>query len=293
MKFGRSVGIILALACLQTVVAQSEPDSLWILRNNIPDTELYYFHCQTCDTPVLNTGCFNLCDTGDLLGSGDTQYINFDYQFTTAHPGYAGFKIFWDNGLVSYDVTNYDTMSFWHKGPLPGHKVHMIWGQGGECGGPINYQNFADYKSSTVWKKEVIAFPPGFVRKGIFELRMLIYNDSIGGDTTPTSPKGCLKVDNMCFVKNKNGVRDPKYIRRAISGPNLFVPTASGKATLTIYSLKGERLFKGLVDVAAGKSYIVSQFARNNSKLPAGQIQCVQISGPGVNITAKLHPLGM
>ena len=148
MKFGRILGILLTLACLQTVVAQTQPDSEWIFNDTIPDTLKFYFQIYTCDTNTFpNVGCFSspLCDTGNEF---DGPYINYNYQFTdtvendtlgSEGPGYAAFKLYWDDGLVSYDATDYDSLCFWHKGPLPGHKVNLVWGQGGACGGPILY----------------------------------------------------------------------------------------------------------------------------------------------------------
>ena len=118
---------------------------------------------------------------------------------------------------------------------------------------------------------------------------MLIYNDSTAGIPSDTSLPGDLKIDDMFFLKSGNGVRNMKLAPEAASGLRYFVPTVSGKVTLAIYSLQGEQLYKGLADVAAGKSYNVAQFARDNSKLPAGVIRCVQISGTGLNITAKMY----
>jgi hypothetical protein len=214
----KCLGIILALACLQAAVAQM-PDSLWLCKDVIPDTEMYYFHIYMSDTFPDNRGLFPMVDTGDRY---DSMYINFDYQFSlnsvyergdttggkpdtvfqfAPRPGYAGFKIFWDHGVVSFDATDYDSMYLWHKGPLPGHKVHLIWAHGGLCGTTITYQDFGWFESSPVWKRESFPFPPGFLKVGLFELRMLIYNDSIGGDTGSTSAPGNLKIDNICFFK--------------------------------------------------------------------------------------------
>ena len=193
-------------------------------------------------------------------------------------------------------------MVLWHKGPLPGHKVMMIWAQGSAgCGTPINYEYFGQFKSSSVWKRESFPFPQKrgnaaqnpdpdspFVKKGLFELRMLIYNDSIGGDTSSTSGPGILKIDNMFFLKNGTGVRNAKFAPGAVGGPRFFIPKVSGKVTLTIFSLQGEQLYQEPIDVTAGKRYNVSQFARRNSNLPARWIHCIQISGAGVTITAAL-----
>jgi hypothetical protein len=329
MKLCRCFGIILALACLQGVSAQVFPDTMWACRDSIPEGDLqFYFQIGLCDTFVNNQGCWNstlnspgvitMADTGDKW---DSSYINFNYQFnndsvhlkgknplsgndTTYHygprPGYAGFKIFWDNGFVAFNANSYDSLYFVYKGPLPGHKVHMIWGQGGQCGGPILYQYFGEFTSCTTWTKATFPFPEKsgnfpqnpnpdspFVKVGLFELRMLIYNDSTI-TTSPTSAPGNLKIDDMGFIRKSTAVRNPMHLPKAADNTRSFVPKVSGKVTLAVYSLQGEELFKGLVDVAAGKRYDVSRFVRNNSNLPTQWIHCVQITGSGVNITGKV-----
>ena len=200
MKLIRLSGIFVLLLCLQAAFAQFEPDSFWIFKDSVPDTLIQYFTAYTCDTDAANIGCFNQVDTGASLDGSN--YINFDYQFTAAQPGWAAFKIFWDMGVTKYNVPDYDSISFWHKGPLPGHKVHLKWAWGGVCGGPIHLEDLGEFKSSTTWKHECIAFPPGFVRSGIYELRMLISDDS-SITTSQTSDKVCLKIDNICFIKHK------------------------------------------------------------------------------------------
>ena len=283
MRFSRSLGILLAFAGLQVVFAQAMPDTLWLYKNGIVDTERYWYEIGLCDTFVINTDCFYPTDTGDAY---DSAYINFDYQFTTANQGYSGFKIFWDMGMVTFNATEYDSMCFMHKGPLPNHIVKMMWVKGEGCGGPKTYQDFGEFASSTTWKRESIWFPTDFKKTGLFELRMQIYNAD--GSATVSDP-GCLKIDNIGFVrKNTNGVSHAKRAPAVSGASRSFVPTSSGKVTLAVYSLQGEQLFKGLVDVAAGKRYDVGQFARSNSNLPAQWIQCVQITGSGVNITGKV-----
>ena len=330
MKVCKSAGMLLALALVWGVSAQIFPDTMWACKDSFPESEVhFYFQNGLCDTFVNNQGCWDgnintagpitMADTGD---NWDKSYINFNYKFSNdsvhlkgkslksgldtnfnygPRPGYAGFKIFWDNGYVAFDTRSYDSLYFVHKGPLPGHKVRMIWGQGGECGGPILYEYMGEFKSSATWTKITFPFPAlrgnypqnpnpdsPFVKKGIFELRMLIYDDS-SVTTSPTSAPGNLKLDNIGFIrKSSSAVRDPMHASKALGGSRYFAPTASGKVTLGIYSLQGEQLFKGLVDVAAGKRYDIGKFARMNSNLPAQWIQCVQIKGAGVNINSKV-----
>jgi hypothetical protein len=294
---------------MQAAIAQANLDTLWLCRDSIPDLspDQLWFRMYLADTFPDNRGQFTMVDTGN--SQDGSQYVNFDYQFnndsvhlkgktTTGadtiftcgpRPGYAGFKFYWDDGYVHFYAEAHDSMFLWHKGPLPGHKVRLVWAQGGDCGGPINYQDFAEFKSSQVWKRECFPYPPNFAAHGVFELRMLIYNDSSTGTVSDTSPKGCLKIDNMGFIKKTaNGVRHVKLLPENAGGLNYFVPKVSGKVTLTIFSLQGEQLFKEPVNVTAGKKYNVRQFALKISNLPVHWIHLVQVSGSGVNITAQI-----
>ncbi len=214
MKLSRTLGLILVLACLKVVQAQSLPDTMWIYKNYLPDSLWQYFNIFLCDTNTFpNVGCFDTVDTGKEF---DGPYINFNYQFTdtvendtlgSEGPGYAAFKIYWDNGNTKYDATYYDSMVFWHVGPLAGHKVDLVWGQGGACGGPINYQYMGSFKSSATWTKTVLPFPRGFIRNGIFQLNVLIHDDS--GTTSRTSAVGCLKLSDMGFIKMHSAPTEP------------------------------------------------------------------------------------
>jgi len=293
MKFGRIVMMVIVTLGCQQIAAAVKPDTIWLCRDTA--LEQYYQKVMLADTFPDNRGPFSMVDTGDAL---DGNYVNFDYQFGNPHPGYAGFKYFWDYGTCSFWIPEYDSMVLWHKGPLPGHKVKMIWAQGSAgCGTPINYQTFGEFKSSTEWKRESFGFPEKrgdvstypdspFVKKGLFELRMLIYNDD--GTASETSPPGCLKIDNMYFLKKSaNGTKSINIPGKVITASH-FIPEVSDKVTLTIFSLQGEQLFKKSVDVTAGKTYDVFAFARKNSKLPKKWVQCVHIFGAGVNVSRKV-----
>ena len=203
MRLYSIFGIIAALSCLQSAMAQ---DTIWACREDT--AEIMYFKMYNSDTFPDNRGKFEMVDTGDVH---EGKYVNFNYQFGNPNPGYAGFKFYWDDGVVQFWVEKYDSLIFWHKGPLPGHKVMMVWAQGSAgCGTPINYEYMGEFKSSTVWKRESFAFPQKrnygaapdsqFVKNGLFELRMHIYNDSTVG-TSPTSEPGNLKIDNMFFFQ--------------------------------------------------------------------------------------------
>jgi hypothetical protein len=242
MKFSGSIGIILALACLRSAGAQNI-DTVWACRDT--NVEVLYIRNYFSDTFPDNRGmlwsspCFvHMVDTGDAW---DGNYVNFDYEFTNdsayfmdtvitvdttsdtiidtiykscgPRPGYAGFKVFWDYGRASFWVSDHDSMILWHKGPLSGHKVMMVWAQGSAgCGTPINYEYFGQFSSSTTWTRESFPWPAKrgnsasnpdpdspFVADGLFELRFLIYDDSTV-TTSPTSAKGNLKVDNIYFL---------------------------------------------------------------------------------------------
>jgi hypothetical protein len=319
MKIRGFAGVILAAACMQGVFAQAELDTLWLCRDSIPDlsAEQLWLGMFLADTFPDNRGAFTTVDTG--VSQDGSPYINFDYQFNNdsvhlkgitktgtdtvfncaPRPGYAGFKIYWDFGNVKFYASRHDSMVLWHKGPLLNHKVKMVWGQGGACGGAVNYQYFGEFKSSPVWKRESFAFPEKrgatsaypdspFVKDGLFELRMLIYDDS-SVTTSPVSEKGSLKLDNMCFIKSSTGIiRNSRHLPDVAGGHNFFVPAVSGTVTLAVFSLQGEQLFKKTVNVTAGRRYPVRQFALKNSRLPAQLIKFVRVSGPGLNITAKV-----
>jgi hypothetical protein len=169
MKSSRWSGIILVLACLHSAMAQ---DTVWMCREDT--SEYWYTRMYLADTFPENVGPFDMVDTGDAL---EGKYVNFDYQFSNdsiclvdsvsqcssptgdtifrgLRPGYAGFKFFWDCGAGSFWIADYDSMILWHKGPLPGHKVRMIWAQGSAgCGTPINYEYFGEFASSTSWTR--------------------------------------------------------------------------------------------------------------------------------------------
>ncbi len=270
-------------------------DTIWLCRDTAPEVMFYKMYLS--DTFPDNRGMFYMVDTGDTFAG---HYINFDYQFGNPHPGYAGFKIFWDYGSCSFWMKPADSMVLWHKGPLPGHKVRMIWGQASAgCGTPINYQYFGEFKSSTTWKREIFGFPEKrnygsapdspFVTKGLFELRFLIYNDSSSGNISETSEPGNLKIDNIYFIKNSTGVINHQLeLIKKYDNSRYFIPTVSGIVTLSIFSLHGDLLSRKHIDVIAGKKYEVNKFARRNSKLPSKRIECIQINGSGVNITKRM-----
>jgi hypothetical protein len=261
MKLCRSLGIILALACLQSVMAQT-PDTIWACREDTSET--IYRHMYLADTFPDNRDSFGLVDTGNAL---EGKYVNFDYKFTAAdsglyydtvvdihgndlivsgyrhHPGYAGFKMFWDYGITSFWVEDYDSLIFWHKGPLPGHKVMMIWASGSAgCGTPIIYEYFGQFYSSSAWKRESFPFPKKrnygaspqsqFSKTGLFELRMQIYNDS-AVSTSPTSAPGNLKFDNMYFY------RPPAHPPELWEQPASLTVMEDSQATMKVLALGG------------------------------------------------------
>jgi hypothetical protein len=284
MHLKSTFGILLVAGWLQAVAAMNA-DTMWLVKDTTGDIMWMQMYCA--DTFPDNRGQFKMADTGDSYNG--SHYVNFNYQFTDASPGYAGFKLYWDDGVMSFYAADYDSMVFWHKGPLPGHKVVMIWGQGSAgCGTPIFYEKMGEFKASSTWKRESLTFPEGFKKNGLFELRMLVYNDSAAGTVSPTSPKGNLKIDNMFFIKKSSAVLNPALAPKVAAGSRYFIPSVSGKVTLAVFSLQGEQLFKAPVDVSAGKKYDVNQFAQINSNLPSGWIHCVKITGAGVNITRKL-----
>lgn len=307
MMLRRILALSLLFASLQMVSAQTLPDTEWLYKgfnspltqDSIPPDYQFYYTLGLCDTSVGQFLCFTAADTTDTGNTYHGQYINFNYQFehNTSNPvdsayynnGFAGFKLFWDGGMHQWDASEYGAFHLAHKGPLPGHKVQLVWGWSSGCGTPINYEVVGSFKSSTTWVEENIPFPAGFNKIGIFELRFLVYDDSTT-TTSQTSGPGDLKIDEIAFVNHQGAgvLRNGKTAAAAAIDKRVFVPAVSGKVTLAIYSLQGERLFKGLVDVSAGKTYSVNQFALSNSSLPASVVRCVQITGAGMNITRTL-----
>jgi hypothetical protein len=79
MKFSGSLGIIMALAFLQSAVAQGSQDTMWICRDTTPDT--LWFKMNLADTFPDNRGQFDMVDTGTSLNS--SYYVNFNYQFSS------------------------------------------------------------------------------------------------------------------------------------------------------------------------------------------------------------------
>ena len=191
MKLSGILVVVLSTVSLQTASAQTLTNPLWLYRDSIPADSQLYNQIGLCDTSATNTGCFNPVDTGNTYNG---EYINFDYQFTD---GYAGFNIFWDRGIITWNATKYDSMCLVHKGPLPGHTVKIFWAYTDRV--YIAWQLLGQFKSSSAWKKETLPFPADFNKVGLFKLRMLIYNDS--GITSPSSIPGNLKIDDIAFIK--------------------------------------------------------------------------------------------
>jgi hypothetical protein len=234
--------IMLFIASPHLGSAQIMPDSMWAFRDSINQDEKYYYDMGFCDTPVINRGCFNPgsdtgavypTDTGDKY---DNNYINFSYRFTN---GYAGFKIFWDMGMSQFNATEYSGMYLVHKGPLPGHKVQMLWVSSTGCGAPKVFQIFGEFKSSTTWKKEAIPFPADFKKTGLYELRFLVNNDD--GTTSPTSGPGNLKLDDIAFIKGTMKPAAPTPVSPSNNAAGVSVTPAimwSGSSGTTSYSLQ-------------------------------------------------------
>jgi len=253
---------LLLTATLLSVSAKTQPDSLWIFRDSLADDLLIYSDqviLSTTPNDSLPERISSINDSGieyyKLAGNDETErgrYINFDYQFTN---GYAGCRLLWMGYMRSFDVNEYDSMSFMHQGPLPGHKVELYWA----ChrnGFPDKWQFFCEFSSSTEWKKECFQFPANFIKDSLFELRVLIHNDS--GVISQNSPPGNLKLDDIGFIKGPPlPIHPPTPVpsfpvnRATLSAPSELTLSWKTSPAATSYRVQVSRFseFEGFISV--------------------------------------------
>jgi hypothetical protein len=127
-----------------------------------------------------------------------------DTLYKSWRPGYAGFKIDWDNGVTGFKLSRYKHLIMAHKGPLPNHKVTIRFGYNTVCGSPTVFQTIGSFSASSTWKVDTIKIPD-FVRnisakeansRNYYEMQVLITNAD-PGDTNKSSLPGNFKVDNI------------------------------------------------------------------------------------------------
>lgn len=175
---------------------------MWLYRDSLPESSRYYTDIGLCDTPLINTMCSTAgTDTGRLFetdtGDGfNGTYINFNYRL---NEGYAGYKIFWDCSVLSWDANGYDTLFLVHKGPKEGHEVRLSWYRLNFSNNQGEWVEMGGFTSSTNWKKETIPFSAKFGNKaGLIELRVIVYGSNKLSD--PSDAEGTLKIDHIAFA---------------------------------------------------------------------------------------------
>jgi hypothetical protein len=179
--------------------------------------------CDTCQTKEFNCKTFEadeLPDTGNTYNN--SRYICFDYKFSSdtfyaydvfdeslviykgRRPGYAGFKAYWEGGMLGFFIARYTNLIFAHKGPNPNHKVTVgARYNNGTCGAPSYYETIGTFNSSLEWKLDTLPIPERIRFKNdtlrnqsqYYELLFLITNIN-SSDTTSGAP-GCLKIDDI------------------------------------------------------------------------------------------------
>jgi hypothetical protein len=190
---------------LPTLFAQTIPDPLWLFRDSIPVDSQSYYQIEECRIPpdsltggnirmYLGRGdnggdCFSPVDTGTTYKG---EYLNFNY---STNQGYAGFKLFWDMGTVTWNAAPYNFMCFAHKGLAPGQTAKIFWSYSERV--YVNWMFLGEFRPSTVWKNDSIQFPPEIVRSSLHELCILIYDSTV--TVSPAGPCN-VAVDNISFI---------------------------------------------------------------------------------------------
>jgi hypothetical protein len=221
----RSVALTFMLFLTGSVIpVQSKIyDPYWMFSDN---NELLYNEfsiCDTCRTREFNCKSLEaeeIPDTGKTYNN--TKYICFDYKFSSdsffvydefdkelviykgRRPGYAGFKAYWEGGMLGFFIARYNNLIFAHKGPNLNHKVTVgARYNNGECGSPSYYETIGTFNSSLEWKLDTLPIPEKIRVKNdtlrnqsqYYELLFLITNIN-SSDTTSGAP-GCLKIDDI------------------------------------------------------------------------------------------------
>ena len=79
------------LFCLVQATSAAPRDSVWLY----PTADSLGIDVQVRDTTSDSIVIHPMADTGETFQGKDSNYINYDYQFTQ---GWAGFKILWNEG---------------------------------------------------------------------------------------------------------------------------------------------------------------------------------------------------
>jgi hypothetical protein len=222
MRSGWGAGAILMCLLLTSGFGAVSIDPLWMYKD-LPDSERTYNSLIVRDTARGNYEFDQRypTDTGDAY---DGNYINWNYQFSTDsliikdkydpttvlyrdyRPGYAGFKIDWDNGVTGFPLARYKYLIITHKGPLPGHKVTIRFGYNSGCGTPTTFETIGSFTASSAWKTDSVKIPDEIRKipesevqnRCYYEMQVLINNADPNG--SPTSGPGVFKVDNIALA---------------------------------------------------------------------------------------------
>lgn len=190
------------------------------------DNEMLYENLNVCDTSrrgdykCLYSRWKPIPDTGNAYNN--SKYICFNYQFSSdtfyvydeleptwlryqdCRPGFAGFKMMWDNGMIAYPIARYKYLIFAHIGPNQNHKVTVAaWYNAGTFGSISYRETIGTFNSSLDWKLDTLLIPENIRFKNdslrnqscYYELLFLITNIN-SSDTTSGAP-GCLKIDDI------------------------------------------------------------------------------------------------
>jgi hypothetical protein len=275
MKFRINSVVIFVIGLFGSLSAAVSMDPLWIYKD-LPPTAMLYGSILVRDTSrgfEFNT--IYPVDTGDAI---DQSYYNFVYQFksdtfkiydefepTTVvyrdyRPGYAGFKIDWDNGITGFSVGRYKYLVMAHKGPLPNHKVTIRFGYNSGCGTPTVFQTIGSFSASANWKIDSVQIPDSIrnvsketiQERNYYEMQVLINNVDPNG--SPSSEIGVFKFDNIALVDTTSKIsvivplhqNKTKSIRIASIDRNVlsvdFTAKRSLPATFVVYTSDGRCL---------------------------------------------------
>ncbi|MBN1306684.1 MAG: hypothetical protein JXA18_02115 [Chitinispirillaceae bacterium] len=228
MRLGRYGAALFVFFSFGSVVALPTMDPLWLYKDMTETIWNNFYLRDTCRTRSLFW--MYPTDTGDAY---DGEYVNFDYQFSLDtikiidefdsstvlysdyRPGYAGFKIDWDDGACGFTLAKYKYLAFTYKGPLPNHKITVRFGYNSGCGSATFFQTMGTVNASATWKRDSIRIPDSVRNipekekkdRSYYEMQVLINN--VDPNDSPTSPPGNLKMDDIALVDTTSGA-DPE-----------------------------------------------------------------------------------
>ena len=258
MKSCNYCAAIFVISSFVTLFASTSMDPVWLYKD-LPNDEKLYGSILVRDTSrSFEFNTLYPVDTGDTY---DGSYYNFVYQFSSDtmkiydkfepdyvlysdyRPGYAGFKIDWDNGITGFKLAKYKYLAIAHKGPLPNHKVTIRFGYNTVCGSPTFFQTIGSFTSSTTWKVDSVLIPDSIrnvseeqiKERNYYEMQVLITNVDPSG--SQSSDTGYLKFDNIALVDTTTGgstpIDEPKNSKKGGCGSGVglaFIPPIIFKA---------------------------------------------------------------